>query len=78
MPERTQKGKDLTSLSFEEAVKRLEKLVQQLESEEVSLSDSINQYEEGLKLIALCNEQLDQAKLRIEQVSANGKAATDS
>lgn len=78
MSDRTQKGKDLLSLSFEDAVKRLEKLVQQLESEEVSLSDSIDRYEEGLKLIAICNEQLDQAKLRIEQVSANDKAATDS
>jgi len=55
-------------LSFEEALKKLESVVEQLESEDVSLEESIALYEEGMKLSSYCTDTLEQAKQRIEKV----------
>lgn len=56
-------------LSFEEALIKLESIVEQLEDEEITLEDSVNLYEEGVKLSHFCTEILEQAELRIEQVN---------
>jgi exodeoxyribonuclease VII small subunit len=56
-------------LSFEEALIKLESIVEQLEDEEITLEDSVNLYEEGVKLSQFCTEILEQAELRIEQVN---------
>ncbi|MGN8225546.1 exodeoxyribonuclease VII small subunit [Gracilimonas sp. BCB1] len=56
-------------LSFEEALKKLESIVEQLEDEEITLEDSVKLYEEGVKMSQFCTEILEQAELRIEQVN---------
>ncbi len=56
-------------LSFEEALKKLESIVEQLEDEDITLEDSVKLYEEGVKLSKFCTEILEQAELRIEQVN---------
>ena len=56
-------------LSFEEALKKLESIVEQLEDEEITLEDSVKLYEEGIKMSKFCTEILEQAELRIEQVN---------
>lgn len=56
-------------LSFEEALKKLESIVEQLENEEITLEDSVKLYEEGVKMSKFCAEILEQAELRIEQVN---------
>lgn len=56
-------------LSFEEALKKLESIVEQLEDEEITLEDSVKLYEEGVKMSRFCAEILEQAELRIEQVN---------
>ena len=55
--------------SFEEALKKLESIVSQLEDESITLEESVNLYEEGVKLSKFCSEILDNAELRIEQVN---------
>lgn len=55
--------------SFEEALKRLEDIVNQLEDESISLEKSIDLYEEGIKLSKMCTETLEQAELRIKKVA---------
>lgn len=55
--------------SFEEALSRLETIVEELEDESISLEKSIELYEEGLKLSKLCTQTLEEAELRIENVS---------
>jgi exodeoxyribonuclease VII small subunit len=55
--------------SFEEALKKLEQIVSQLEDESITLEESVNLYEEGVKLSKFCSEILDDAELRIEQVN---------
>ena len=64
-------------LSFEEALKELERIVSRLESGEATLDDSIRLYERGDRLRSRCAERLDAAQARIEAVrtDAEGRAA---
>jgi len=55
--------------SFEEALKKLENIVSQLEDESITLEESVNLYEDGVNLSKFCTEILDDAELRIEQVN---------
>lgn len=57
-------------VSFEEAIGRLEEIVRQLEEGDVPLEDSIRLYEEGMKLGKMCRKILDEADLRVRQLSA--------
>ncbi len=56
----------MKELSFEEALKRLEKIAQDLENDDVSLDISLKHYEEGMKLIGVCNKKLEEAKKKVE------------
>lgn len=75
-------GKDaaLEKLSFEEALADLEKIVRQLESGSADLKSSIESYERGMALKALCESKLKEAQGRIEKITAvtEGQAVTES
>ena len=68
---------DVTQLSFEDALKRLEEIVRTLEKGEAPLDQSIELYQEGDRLKRHCEARLKEAQARIEQVafSADGKPA---
>ena len=59
-------------MTFEEALQKLEKIVEQIESGQIGLEDSIARYEEGIKLIKQCRTILDAAEKRI-QLLAKGE-----
>jgi exodeoxyribonuclease VII small subunit len=59
------------TLSFEDALKRLEAIVQQLERGDVPLDRSIDLYAEGDKLRAQCQKRLEDAQARIDQIVAS-------
>ena len=59
---------DVTLLSFEAALKRLEEIVRKLESGEAPLDDAIQLYEEGDRLKRQCEARLQAAQARIEQI----------
>lgn len=56
-------------LSFEKALSKLETIVQELEDESISLEKSIELYEEGIALSRQCTKTLEEAELRIKNVS---------
>ena len=56
-------------LDFEQALQRLEQIVQELEGGEINLKRAITRFEEGKKLIDFCQEQLDAAEKKIEFLS---------
>lgn len=56
-------------LSFEEALTRLKEIVEELEAEDISLEESVQLYEEGIKLSKTCTQTLEDAELRIEKVN---------
>ena len=65
----------IEDLSFEDALKELERIVSRLESGDATLDESIRLYERGDRLRVRCAERLDAAQARIEaiRVDAEGK-----
>ena len=60
---------DLSTLNFEDALKRLEDIVRKLESGDVPLDHSIELYSEGERLRDLCQQRLEAAQARIEKIT---------
>lgn len=60
---------DLSTLSFEQALKRLEEIVARLESGEAALDESITLYTQGEALRAQCEARLKDAQARIEKIT---------
>ena len=50
---------------FEQSLSRLEEIVDKLESEELSLEESLNIFEEGVKLSEACAQRLDAAEKKV-------------
>ena len=55
----------MAKLTFEIAIKQLEQIVQELESGNLSLEDSIKKFEEGIKLSKFCSAKLDETEKKI-------------
>jgi exodeoxyribonuclease VII small subunit len=62
-------------ISFEMAMERLEKIVEEMESSKLPLEELLVRYEEGIRLVGVCNQQLAGAENRIETLTrgANGR-----
>lgn len=56
----------MKEIPFEKALEKLEKIVEELESGDFSLDESLKKYEEGIKLARTCQQKLDKAKAKIE------------
>lgn len=54
--------------SFEAALEKLETLVASMESGEVPLATLVEKFEEGSRLVKLCEDRLKQAELKIEKL----------
>lgn len=59
-------------MRFEDALKKLEKVVTELESGELSLDESLKRYEEGVKLAGFCSKRLDSARRKVELLVKSG------
>jgi exodeoxyribonuclease VII small subunit len=60
-------------LTFEQALKRLEEVVGDLESGRLSLEESLSRFEEGMRLSKMCQQKLKGVELKIEKlVAENG------
>mgnify|MGYP001590168001 FL=1 len=55
--------------SFEESLKRLEKIVESLEQGKVTLDEAVELYEEGIRLSKLCGEKLKSSELKIKKLT---------
>ena len=55
-------------LSFEDALKKLESIVESMEVGEVPLADLLAKFEEGNRLLKHCETRLKDAELKIEQL----------
>ncbi len=56
----------MVEIKFEQALAKLEKIAEDLESGKLSLEESIAKYEEGMKLSGVCCRKLEAAKEKIE------------
>jgi exodeoxyribonuclease VII small subunit len=68
------------AVTFEDALLRLEEIVEALEEGQIPLADSLARYEQGIKLLKQCYQSLSQAERRIEllnRVDSAGKAQSE-
>ncbi len=68
----------METLSFEEAFAQLEAAVASLQDGRMPLEHALHHYEEGMKLAQHCNELLQKAELRVQQlhISESGEFET--
>lgn len=65
---------DIDKMTFEQALMELEQIVKTLESGNIDLDKSIEQYERGEKLKKYCSEKLQEAEKRVEKINlSNGE-----
>ncbi|MEM2935158.1 MAG: exodeoxyribonuclease VII small subunit [Candidatus Thermoplasmatota archaeon] len=55
-------------IEFEEALKKLEEIIEELEKGELTLEETISKFEEGIKLYKLCKEKIQKAEMKIEKL----------
>jgi len=55
----------MPKVSFEEALKKLEAIVDELETGNLTLDDSVEKFKEGIELTSFCNKKLDEAEKKI-------------
>ena len=67
------------NIKFEDALSRLESIVNELESGELSLEESLAAFEEGIRLSRICSKQLDEAERKVEILikGDNGELETE-
>lgn len=58
--------KDMT---LEQAMKRLEKITDEMQSETVTMEKSLKLFEEGSALVTFCNEKLQEAQIKITKLT---------
>lgn len=63
------------SLDFETAMTELERLVQRMESGELSLENSLREFERGVQLTRICQGVLQAAEQRVKVLDKQGNAA---
>jgi exodeoxyribonuclease VII small subunit len=56
------------AITFEEAMKKLESIVETLGEGNLSLDDSLKMFEEGMELCKFCNKKLDEAEYKVEKL----------
>lgn len=56
----------MAEIKFEEALKKLEKIVNDLEDGKLGLEESLDKYAEGIKLSKICSKKLEVAKKKVE------------
>ena len=71
-------------MPFEEALQKLESVVEQMESGDLPLETLLSRFEEGTKLVKSCHARLSEAELKISQLEKNSagepvlKSASDT
>ena len=75
MPKKQVETSTATQPNFETAMAELEILVQRMEGGELSLEDSLKEFERGVTLTRLCQDALKAAEQRVKLLSADGQSS---
>lgn len=67
------KKESIDEMPLEEAFSNLDTILQKLESPDISLEESFQKYQEGMKLLKHCNDTIDQVEKKVMQINAEGK-----
>ena len=64
----------LEKMTFEDAMKELENLVDSLDKGDVSLDEAIAAYDRGSQLKDHCQKKLNEAKMKVETIQSSGES----
>lgn len=59
-------------LSLEEAFAQIEEVIAHLETEEITLEESFQEYNRGMQLLKHCNNAIDRVEKKVLQINENG------
>ncbi len=65
----------MAEMKFEDALKKLERIVEELENGDLSLESAIGKYEEGVRLSKFCAKKLESAKKKVEVLLKSDRGA---
>tara|TARA_B100000900_G_C20138620_1_gene536994 strand:+ start:12 stop:233 length:222 start_codon:yes stop_codon:yes gene_type:complete len=68
-------AKEDKKIDFESSLKELESIVEKLEDDDINLEDSVKSFEKGINLVKQCQEQLQNAELKIKKLLDDGSSA---
>ncbi|MCL0045392.1 exodeoxyribonuclease VII small subunit [Nitrospinaceae bacterium] len=63
----------MSEIKFEQAMTRLENIVEELERGDLDIDKSLEIFEEGIKMSRLCSKKLNEAEAKIEKLSKGEK-----
>lgn len=63
----------MTEMKFEDALGKLEKIIEEMEKGDLTLDEALKRYQEGLELSRVCSQRLESAKKKIEVLTKNKK-----
>ena len=63
--------------TFESALERLEQIVEEMEGDKLPLEELLGRYEEGTRLVKICQERLSSAEKRIELITKNAAGSAE-
>lgn len=63
----------MENMTYEEAIKKLENIVSMLESNNVSLEESVNLFQEGILLSQYCDNKLKNIQEKVTKIFENGQ-----
>jgi exodeoxyribonuclease VII small subunit len=63
--------------TFESALERLEQIVVEMEGDRLPLEELLGRYEEGTRLVKICQERLNTAEKRIELITKNASQGAE-
>ena len=69
----SKKATENNEMNLEERFDVLDKIIEQLESDEISLDDAFEKYSEGIKLVKECNESIDRVEKKVQLLMDNGE-----
>ena len=72
-PSKAAEAARIDNLPFEEAMKRLETIVDAMESDELPLETLLSRYEDGMNLARVCQAKIADAELKIQQLEKNSQ-----
>lgn len=78
MPKANKADSQNEPLAFEPALASLEQLVQQMESGELSLEQSIAAFEQGMTLSQQCQKALDEAEQKVQMLMSQADGSVDA
>lgn len=66
-------GKKEKVPTLEENFKQLEEMIERLEDKEIGLEESFSLYEQGMKLLKQCNDQIDRVEKKVMVMNQDGE-----